>query len=124
MLGETEAVATVAVRDIAKAEKFYGDTLGFKKLDIPEKHVLMFKSGSSNFLVYPSQYAGTNQASTVTWAVDDVDGEVRALKQKGVKFERYEIPNATHEGDVHVMGTRRNAWFRDPDGNVLAIVNR
>jgi catechol 2,3-dioxygenase-like lactoylglutathione lyase family enzyme len=124
MLGDADAVATVAVRDIARAAKFYEQTLGFSRADSPEKQILLFRSGQSNFLVYPSQYAGTNQATAITWPVDDVDGEVRALKAKGVKFERYEMPDMTHEGDVHVAEGRRAAWFKDPDGNILAIVNR
>jgi hypothetical protein len=48
---------------------------------------------------------------------------VDKLKAKGVKFERYDFPGVTHEGDVHVMGKRKNAWFIDPDGNILSIVN-
>ena len=71
-----------------------------------------------------TQYAGTNQATAVTWAVDDVDGIVRDLKEKGVTFERYDMPHTTHEGDVHVFGKLRNAWAKDPDGNILSIVNK
>jgi catechol 2,3-dioxygenase-like lactoylglutathione lyase family enzyme len=124
MLGDTNAVATVAVKDIERAAQFYEGTLGLARADSPEKEILLFKSGQSTFLVYPSQYAGTNQATAVTWPVADVDGEVRAMKQRGVKFERYDIPNMTHEGDVHVSGNRRTAWFKDPDGNILALVNQ
>lgn len=124
MLGDTDAVATVAVRDTATAAQFYEGKLGLKKLDSPEKQVLLYQSGSSRLLVYPSQFAGTNQATAVTWAVEDVDREVIALREKGVTFERYDFPGMTHEGDVHVMGKRRNAWLKDPDGNILSIVNR
>ena len=73
--------------------------------------------------MYESQYAGTNKATAVTWAVPDVTETAARLKEKGVKFERYDFPGVTHEGDVHVMGTRKNAWFIDPDGNILSIVN-
>ena len=58
-----------------------------------------------------------------TWSVEDVDGLARDLKGKGVRFERYEFPNCTHEGDVHVMGSHRVAWFKDPEGNIHSLVN-
>jgi catechol 2,3-dioxygenase-like lactoylglutathione lyase family enzyme len=123
MLGMTDAVATVAVKNLPAAAEFYEGKLGLKKVDSEEKMVLVYQSGNSRMLVYESQFAGTNKATAVTWVVDDVDGTVRALKNKGIAFERYDFPNVAHEGDVHVFGKRRNAWFRDPDGNILAVVN-
>ncbi len=124
MLAETDAIATVAVKDLAAAADFYEGKLGLKKVGGGEMQVITYRSGNSTVLVYQSQFAGTNQATAVTWAVDDVDGTVRALKEKGVVFERYEFPDVKHEGDVHVFGSRRNAWFKDPDGNILSIVNK
>jgi hypothetical protein len=56
--------------------------------------------------------------------VDDVDATVRDLKDKGVSFEHYNFPGMKLEGDVHVMGGRRTAWFKDPDGNILAIAGK
>jgi hypothetical protein len=84
----------------------------------------MYGSRSSRLLVYPSQFAGTNSATSVTWPVADVDGEVRRLKQNGVTFEHYDLPNMRLEGDVHVGASRRVAWFKDPDGNIHSIVNK
>lgn len=123
MLKDSEAIATIAVSDIKVAREFYEGTLGF----VPDKtegaQVVAYKSGASKFLVYQSQFAGTNKATVATWAVDDVAAVVDQLKAKGVKFEHYDFPGVTHEGDVHVMGRRKNAWFIDPDGNILSIVN-
>jgi extradiol dioxygenase family protein len=124
MLADTDAIATVAVKNLTAAAEFYGGKLGLRKARSEETQVLVYQSGNSTILVYQSQFAGTNQATAVTWAVDDVDGTVRALKEKGVVFERYDFPNVKHEGDVHVFGNRRNAWFKDPDGNVLSVVNK
>ena len=82
------------------------------------------KSGNTGIFVYPSpQFAGTNKATAAAWNVEDVDGVVGALKSKGVSFEHYDLPGATLEGDVHVMGEMRAAWFTDRDGNILNIVN-
>lgn len=124
MLRNTDAIATLAVRNLKAAAAFYEDKVGLERGPGEEKQVITYKSGNSKLLVYESQYAGTNKATAVTWAVDDVEGVVDRLKAKGVKFERYDFPGVKHEGDVHVMGKRKNAWLMDPDGNILSIVNK
>lgn len=124
MLGNKDAVANVAVKDLETARKFYEGTLGLKKLDGSDAEVMVFGSGKSLLNVYRSQYAGSNRATAVTWAVDSVEDEVRALKGKGVSFEHYDMPGLKREGDVHVCGSMKVAWFKDPDGNILNIVNQ
>ena len=124
MLGDREAVATVAVRDLAAASRFYEETLGLTRVASRDSAAYTYRTGSTTLLVYESRYAGTNQATAVTWVVGDVDAEVRTLAAKGVRFERYDMPNTHHEGDVHVSGDMRVAWFKDPDGNIHAIVKR
>jgi predicted enzyme related to lactoylglutathione lyase len=123
MLANKDAVATVAVKDLKAAKKFYGDTLGLKPTQVPEPEVLNYKSGNSTVLVYKSQFAGSNKATAVTWIVDDVEGTVRDLKAKGISFEHYDFPGMTRKGDVHIAGKSKAAWFKDPDGNILAVVS-
>ncbi|HEX4439562.1 MAG TPA: VOC family protein [Thermoanaerobaculia bacterium] len=123
MLREHDAVATIAVRDTAAARKFYEGKLGLEPEDDRGDEVLTYGSGQSRVFVYRSDFAGTNKATSATWTVDDVDALARELKSKGVPFERYDMPGMTHEGDVHVAGSMRAAWFRDPDGNILSIVS-
>lgn len=122
MLGNQDAIATVGVKDIGVAGKFYEEKLGLKRERSEEMGVLSFSSGNSSVLVYESKFAGTNKATAVTWVVDDVKAEVQALKSKGVVFEHYDMPGVTREGDIHVTGKIRNAWFKDPDGNILSVV--
>lgn len=125
MLGRKNVMATVAVRDMGVAEKFYGGTLGLRRVDSEGEEAVAYEAGTSRLLVYRSQYAGTNRATSVTWVVgSDIDEIVRALKAKGVAFQRYDMPGAMLEGDVYVFGDLRNAWFEDPDGNVIALVSR
>ena len=125
MLADTDAIATIAVKDIEKAKQFYADTLGLKQIRTENGDMLMFKSGSSTLNVYRSRFAGTNQATSVTWPVgDQLESIVRTLKGKGVKFEHYDLPNTKVEGDIHVDGDMKVAWFKDPDGNILNLVNR
>jgi catechol 2,3-dioxygenase-like lactoylglutathione lyase family enzyme len=123
MLGSTDAVATLAVTDIDRARRFYEGKLGLAVMPSPEPAVLLLKSGNSKIIVYASEYSGTNKATAATWPVKDVEGTVKELKRKGVTFEHYDFPGVKMEGDVHVMGKSKAAWFKDPDGNILAIVS-
>ena len=124
MLGNTDVVANVAVRNLDTAKKFYKDTVGLTPVGAEGDEVVVFKSGGSKLNVYRSQYAGTNQATAVSWNVGNrVDDVVRDLKAKGVKFEHYDLPGMTRQGDIHIAGHLRTAWFKDPDGNILNIVN-
>ena len=121
-LGSNDAVVTLAVRDIDAAKKFYESTLGLTPTPDQEEGTLAYQTAKARIFVYPSQYAGTNQATAVTWIVGDVDGLVKELKGKGVSFEHYpDLPDTKLEGDVHVSGPRRLAWFKDPDGNIHAL---
>ena len=123
MLGDNDAIATVPVTDVAAARKFYESKLGLKAEPSDEADVAVCKSGKSVLFIYKSQFAGTNKATTVTWPVDDVKGEVKALKSKGIAFEHYDFPGTVIEDDVHVFGNTKAAWFKDPDGNILALVS-
>jgi catechol 2,3-dioxygenase-like lactoylglutathione lyase family enzyme len=124
MLGNATAIATVAVKDIAAARAFYERKLGLTSVDESEPGVITFTSGGSNLLVYESQFAGTNQATAVTWLLADVRGTVKDLEEKGVAFEHYDMPDTTRERHVHVSGRIEVAWFKDPDGNIHALVNQ
>jgi catechol 2,3-dioxygenase-like lactoylglutathione lyase family enzyme len=124
MLSSKEAMATIAVKDIEAARKFYEGTLGLNQVPVEETGVLLFRSGHARVLVYESQYAGTNKATAATWVVgDEIAAVVEALKSKGVVFEKYDFPDTTREGDIHVTGTMKAAWCQDPDGNILALVS-
>ena len=124
MLGDKDAVANIAVRNLETAKKFYEETLGLTQIGAEGQEVIVFRSGNSTIYVYKSQYAGTNQATAVTWVVGkDIEGVVRELKAKGVTFEHYNMPDVTREDDIHVAGNMKVAWFKDPDGNILNIIN-
>jgi catechol 2,3-dioxygenase-like lactoylglutathione lyase family enzyme len=124
MLRDTDAVATLAVRDLNAAAKFYGEMLGLSRANTEDNEAIVFESGDTTINVYRSTFAGTNKATALTWAVDDVEEIVRTLKAKGVTFEHYDLPQTKREGDVHVAGDHKIAWFKDPDGNILSVMNR
>jgi catechol 2,3-dioxygenase-like lactoylglutathione lyase family enzyme len=124
MLSTQDAVANVAVKDLDIATKFYQNTLGLTPVHREGEELVVFRSGHSSLNVYRSEYAGTNKATAVTWTVDDLEDEVKALKNKGVVFEHYDMPGLRREGDVHVGDHMKIAWFKDPDGNILNVVGR
>ena len=124
MLGNRDSAATVAVRDMDRAVRFYEETLGLTRIHDEGGEAVAYQTGRSSLLVYRSEFAGSNQATAVTWSIGDaLDECVRDLAGKGVGFEHYDMPNTQLEGDVHVSGATRVAWFKDPDGNIHALVN-
>jgi len=125
MLRNHDAMATVAVTDLERAREFYGKRLGLPPAGDtpPEADVALYRAGATTIVVYKSEYAGTNQATSITWGVgEDFDAIIAALQQAGVRFEHYDI-GMKLEGDVHRAGDFKAAWFKDPDGNILHVNN-
>ena len=124
MLGDKDAAVNVAVRNLETARKYYQDTLGLKEVGSEGEDLVAFKSGNTSIYVYKSEFAGTNKATALTWVVgSEMEDIVQALKAKGVRFEHYDMPDMKREGDTHIFGNRKVVWFKDPDGNILNIVN-
>jgi catechol 2,3-dioxygenase-like lactoylglutathione lyase family enzyme len=121
MLGKTGATAMIAVRDLDRARKFYQETLGLDAKEAMGGEVLEVKAGDTLINVYRSEFAGTNKATALTFDVDDIEAEVRGLKDKGVFFEHYETPGLEQRGDLYVAEGMKTAWFKDPDGNILSL---
>ena len=120
MLSKSTVMAMIAVKDLEKAKEFYGGTLGLEQSDENPGGVA-YKCGDGLVFVYPTPKAGTNQATSATWMVEDIDAVVKDLKAKGLKFEHYEFPGAKIENDVHIWQGMKAAWFTDPDGNILGL---
>ncbi len=116
--------ATIAVTDIERAKAFYAGTLGLSAGEERSGGVV-YGSGGTWMLVYPSPTGGTNQATTMTFEVLDIDRVVEDLIGRGVTFEQYDVPGLqTDERGIAQIQGERAAWFRDPDGNILAIGQR
>ena len=125
LLGNTDAIATIAVKNLDTARKFYEGTLGLKVVGAEGQEVIVFKSGATTVNVYRSSFAGTNKATALTWTVGTrLEELVKALKAKGVAFERYDMPGGERDGDIHSFGDMKTAWFKDPDGNILNVIDR
>ena len=117
-LRDTGAVATVAVKDLKAAAAFYEERLGLVPHSREGEEVITYRAGATKLNVYRSEFAGTNEATSVTWVVGDVAVVAKALAALGVVFEHYDLPGMKREGDVHVAGAIKAAWFKDPDGNI------
>ena len=122
MLGEANATPMIPVNDIDRARRFYEETLGLSSQDVGVDDVFMLKSGGTDLSVYKSEFAGTNKATLLTFDVDDIEAEVRELKDKGISFEHYDLDGLTAEGDIYKGPSMKTAWFKDPDGNILSLI--
>jgi predicted enzyme related to lactoylglutathione lyase len=114
--------AYIPVKDVARARKFYEEKLGFKpKQEIEGGVVYEFGKGTAGFL-YPTENAGTSRASQAFWQVDDIEREVAELKRRGVQFEDYDMPDMQKRSSIFIGGGAKVAWFKDTEGNILAVV--
>ena len=124
MFESATAHATVAVSDIDRAKTFYEETLGLEAIDERSDGVRYGAGAGTWLLVYPSQFAGSAKSTLVTFDVTDLDTAVRELRDRGVVFEEYDLPGLkTVEGIAEIQGAC-GAWFKDPDGNILALGQR
>ena len=121
MLTKYPIVAYVPASDIARARRFYEQTLGFRAVG-ENPGGIAYESGGTRFFLYKTQFAGTNQASCAFWEVDDVPAEVKELKAKGVKFEDYDLPGMKTQDGMTPDG--KAAWFKDTEGNIMAVIQR
>jgi catechol 2,3-dioxygenase-like lactoylglutathione lyase family enzyme len=125
MLANRNVMASIAVKDIDAARRFYGEVLGLRALESEQAGVLSYQSGTATLIVYVSEFAATNKATSATWGVgEEFDDILETLKARGVAFEHYDLAGLTLVGDAHVAGDFKGAWFKDPDDNILHILNR
>ena len=124
MLMNAPIVPYIPVADVARARRFYEGTLGLKPREEYAGGVIYECGHGSWVFMYPSAGAGTSKASTAFWAVDDVEAEVAALKARGVVFEEYDMPGIKMVNSIATAGGAKTAWFKDSEGNILAISQR
>ena len=123
MLQDSHAFSGFSVDSLAKAKQFYGETLGLDVKEIPEGLTLKITGGNGVF-VYEKPDHSPATFTILNFPVDDIDKAVQQLKDKGVKFEQYEgmtDQNGIAYGRKYNMGPDI-AWFKDPAGNVLAVL--
>ena len=122
MLQDAPMFSYIPAKDVARARRFYEQKLGFKpRQEVAGGVVYEFGDRTACFL-YPTPSAGTSQASQAFWQVSDVEREVAELKARGVEFEDYDIPGEKSPSGVVTARGAKAAWFKDSEGNILAII--
>ena len=123
MLEQGTVTANIPAADLARARAFYADKLGVTPAQEIEGIMLLYRTAAgSAFSVYQTEYAGQSGHTIAQWHIADVDGAVADLKNKGVSFERYDMPGVVWNNDVATMpGMGKAAWFKDSENNILCI---
>ena len=121
MLQNAPMYSYIPAKDITRARKFYEETLGFQPKQVTAGGVVYgFGKGTECFL-YPTPNAGTSQASQAFWDVEDIEQEVSELMARGVNFEKYDLPDVDEKG-ISTGGGAKAAWFKDTEGNIMAVI--
>jgi predicted enzyme related to lactoylglutathione lyase len=114
--------AYIPATNVARARSFYEGKLGFKPKEEAAGGVVYEFADHTACFLYETPNAGTSQASQAFWQVDDIEREVAELKGRGVEFERYDMPGETGQTDIFTGGGARAAWFKDTEGNIMAVI--
>jgi catechol 2,3-dioxygenase-like lactoylglutathione lyase family enzyme len=122
MLKTNKAFASFSVNDLEKAKRFYGQILGVPVVE--SKEGLELHPGDTNVFIYPKPNHTPASFTVLNFLVQDIDSAVDELKQNGVSFEQYEGPIKTDEKGIHRNGGPTIAWFKDPAGNILSVVEK
>ena len=122
MLTDCRVHATIPAADLGRARKWYADMLGLEPIRQLPGGLMYDAADSTRFIIYPTPNAGKSPNTCMGFATDDIDAEVRGLKERGVVFEEYDSPNLKTVDGIATVGPTRSAWFRDSEGNVIGVV--
>jgi predicted enzyme related to lactoylglutathione lyase len=123
MLQAFPMYAYLPAKDVARARRFYEQKLGFTPGKAEANGVVYEFGGNTACFLYETPNAGTSKASQAFWQVDDLEREVAQLKSRGVQFEHYDLPGGTTSAEgIFTGGGGKAAWFKDSEGNILAVV--
>ncbi|HET9521517.1 MAG TPA: VOC family protein [Candidatus Limnocylindrales bacterium] len=121
MLDGARFICPVPVANRERARAFYVETLGLPFVAESQAGILVALDGGARILLYESA-SGTGPGPTVAgWEVDQLEAAIERLEARGVVFEDYDLPGLRTEGHIAWIGPERAAWFRDSEGNILAI---
>jgi catechol 2,3-dioxygenase-like lactoylglutathione lyase family enzyme len=123
ILTDAAVMAIVPTTDLARAQRFYGETLGLVDANVstPGAQVVYRCGGGTLLEVYERPIAGDAEHTLASWEVSDLQCAVDELRRRGVRFEEYDLAEIKTEDGISSTGDLREAWFRDPDGNILRI---
>jgi len=121
MLGNAKMFATLSASDLGRAKAWYAEKLDLKPVEEREQ-ALWYETGSTRWLLYQSSFAGTNQATSAGFQVEDVEATVAEMRGRGVEFQEYDFPDfKTVDGVATTPDGAKAAWFTDSEGNIVSI---
>ncbi|MDH3517889.1 MAG: VOC family protein [Acidimicrobiia bacterium] len=120
---DMQIFATLPASDIDRARSWYSERLGLEPVDSSPDGGLFYDVGGSMVLLYPSAFAGTNQATAAGMVVKDFDAAAAMLRANGVEFEDYDFGEEfrTVDGVLTAPDGAKGAWFQDSEGNILGL---
>lgn len=121
MLKDRKVSATIAVADMDRAVAWYRDKLGFEPYEKSEAGVNYECAGGTRFGLYPSQFAGTAKSTLMGWETTELEKDMEELRSRGITFEEYDFPGLKTENGIAELGGERGCWFKDSEGNILAL---
>lgn len=126
MLTHAPVDVMLPVVDLATAKAFYAETLGLNEFELPRPEmaemVAVFATGSGNIVLYRREEPTRADHTAATFHVDDLESLVTSLAERGVVFEKYDMPGMqTDEHGITSWGDDKGAWFKDPAGNILGL---
>ena len=124
MLTHSKAFSGFSVNDLQKAKNFYSKTLGLKVVNNPMGLIELHLEGSVKILIYPKPDHTPATFTILNFPVADIEKAVKELKEKGITFESYEGPIKTDEDGIFRGGGPLIAWFTDPAGNILSVLEQ
>lgn len=125
MLANATVTPIIHVEDLDRARRFYSEVLGLREEEAVETQNPSFATGSGAHLelqIHPD--AISREATAITFEVDDVEREVQELMGRGARFEHVDVPGATMNGTIAILGGERAAWLKDSEGNWLCVHDR
>jgi predicted enzyme related to lactoylglutathione lyase len=120
VLSDYPTYPTLPASDMDRARKFYEGALGFKPEMVTPAGVMYTAKGTTLF-VYPSTFAGTNQATAAGFRVEDLPARVAELQARGVRFEEYDFPGFKTDNGIMKTPEGTAAWFKDTEGNIVGL---
>ena len=121
MLTQAKLHATIPAQDLARARTFYEAVLGLKPASVAPGGIFYEVDNGTRFLLFPSSGRASGGHTQLGFTVDDLEAEVGALRQKGVKFESYDMPQFDAATSIATFPGTRSAWFKDTEGNLLGM---
>ncbi|TMD23265.1 MAG: VOC family protein [Chloroflexi bacterium] len=120
-LNDAIAKTTLPVEDLARAKAFYAEKLGLRPTREFAGALFYEGNGTSGFLLFPSGAHASGQHTQMALFVKDIVASVAKLKSRGVQFEEYDFPGLKTNQSIADLGYEKAAWFRDSEGNLLAL---